>query len=123
MNKPVIVPTFSGPYLIRMAARACTEKIGEDTIRAMPHCGVQPHSECGQKFFGQIGVVTGDGGMWLRKQCLIMAKNNDTPASYWVSLPLKSLAKWIKASNLLVAEEKANRPKVRPRPVVIHRRR
>lgn len=36
MNKPVIVPTFSGPYLIRMAARACTEKIGEDTIRAMP---------------------------------------------------------------------------------------
>lgn len=36
LNMPVIVPTFSGPYLIRMASRACTERIGEDTIRAMP---------------------------------------------------------------------------------------
>ena len=46
MNKPVIVPTFSGPYLVRMAARACTttftdasgrqRRISEDVIRAMP---------------------------------------------------------------------------------------
>lgn len=36
LGKPVIVPTFSGEYLVRMAARACTEKIGSDTITAMP---------------------------------------------------------------------------------------
>lgn len=46
MNKPVIVPTFSGQYLIRMAARACTttlttpdgksRRIGVDVIQALP---------------------------------------------------------------------------------------
>lgn len=46
MNKPVIVPTFSGQYLIRMAARACTtnlttpdgrtRRIGADVIQALP---------------------------------------------------------------------------------------
>ena len=30
LGKAVIVPTLSGPYLVRMAARACTEKIGAD---------------------------------------------------------------------------------------------
>lgn len=28
----VMVPTFSSPYLIRIAARACTEKIGSDAL-------------------------------------------------------------------------------------------
>ena len=32
----VVVPTFSGEYLVRMAARACTAKIGQDLIRALP---------------------------------------------------------------------------------------
>lgn len=36
LGKPVIVPTFSGEYLVRMAARACTTRIGQDVIRAMP---------------------------------------------------------------------------------------
>ena len=46
MNKPVIVPTFSGQYLIRMAARACTttfttadgkkRRVGADVIQALP---------------------------------------------------------------------------------------
>lgn len=36
LGQPVIVPTFSGEYLIRMAARACTTAIGQDAIRAMP---------------------------------------------------------------------------------------
>lgn len=36
LGKPVIVPTFSGEYLIRFAARACTEKIGSDAFRRMP---------------------------------------------------------------------------------------
>ena len=32
----VLVPAFSGHYLIRMAARACEEKIGTDTFQKMP---------------------------------------------------------------------------------------
>lgn len=36
LGKAVIVPEFSGEYLVRMAARACVEKIGSDTILAMP---------------------------------------------------------------------------------------
>lgn len=31
----VMVPTFSGPYLIRIAARACKEKIGSDALEQM----------------------------------------------------------------------------------------
>lgn len=31
----VIVPTFSGEYLIRIAARACTEEIGCDAFKQM----------------------------------------------------------------------------------------
>ena len=33
-----------------------------------------------------------------------MAKTNQTPVSYWLSLPLPSLCKWIKVSNQLVKE-------------------
>lgn len=46
LNKPVIVPTFSGQYLTRVAARACTtalitpdgreRRIGADAIMALP---------------------------------------------------------------------------------------
>ena len=36
LGKAVIVPEFSGEYLIRMAARACTEKVGSDVLRAAP---------------------------------------------------------------------------------------
>lgn len=36
VGAPVIIPTLSGEYLIRMAARACTDKIGSDTLAAMP---------------------------------------------------------------------------------------
>lgn len=46
LNKPVIVPTFSGQYLTRVAARACTttlssldgksRRVGADTIMALP---------------------------------------------------------------------------------------
>lgn len=35
LGLPVIVPTFSGEYLVRMASRACVERIGQDAIRAM----------------------------------------------------------------------------------------
>ncbi len=35
IGKAVIVPTFSGEYLIRFAARACTEPIGADAFEQM----------------------------------------------------------------------------------------
>lgn len=35
MGKAVIVPTFSGEYLIRLAAKACTEPIGSDAFEYM----------------------------------------------------------------------------------------
>ena len=35
MGTPVVVPAFSGPYLVRMAAKACTEKIGSDAFGLM----------------------------------------------------------------------------------------
>ncbi len=36
LGKPVVVAEMSGEYLIRMAARACTEKIGTDSLANMP---------------------------------------------------------------------------------------
>lgn len=50
-----------------------------------------------------------------------MAQNNNTPVPYWASLPLASLTKWIKASNRLVEEQKAKKPKVAPRKVVLRK--
>jgi hypothetical protein len=35
MGKALVVPTFSGEYLIRMAAKACTEPIGADAFEIM----------------------------------------------------------------------------------------
>lgn len=32
----VVAPALSGPFLLRMAARACTEKIGADAFELMP---------------------------------------------------------------------------------------
>ena len=36
LGKAVIVPTFSGEYLVRMAARACIEPIASDVFELMP---------------------------------------------------------------------------------------
>lgn len=36
LGKPVIVAEMSGDYQIRLAARACTEKLGVDVFMAMP---------------------------------------------------------------------------------------
>lgn len=36
LGKAVIVPTFSGEYLIRIAARACTVQLGADAFEIMP---------------------------------------------------------------------------------------
>ena len=36
LGRPVVVAEMSGNYLIRMAARACTEKIGADSLIGLP---------------------------------------------------------------------------------------
>lgn len=36
IGKPALVPAFSGEYLVRMAAKACTEPIGADIFNVMP---------------------------------------------------------------------------------------
>lgn len=36
LGKVVVSPEFSGEYLIRLAVRACQEKIGADVFAAMP---------------------------------------------------------------------------------------
>lgn len=36
LGKPVIVAEMSGEYLIRMAARACSEKVSADDLMSMP---------------------------------------------------------------------------------------
>ncbi len=35
MGKPLVVPAFSGEYLIRMAAKACAEPVGADAFEMM----------------------------------------------------------------------------------------
>lgn len=36
MGKLIVSPTFSGEYLVRMAAKACTTPVGQDLLRALP---------------------------------------------------------------------------------------
>lgn len=36
MGKFIVSPAFSGEYLVRMAAKACTIPIGQDLLRALP---------------------------------------------------------------------------------------
>ena len=35
LGHPIVVPAFSGAYLIRMAAKACIERIGSDAFELM----------------------------------------------------------------------------------------
>ena len=48
--------------------------------------------------------MTGDGGDWLRKQCLILARNNHTGVDFWLSRPLAELGRWIESNNALAEE-------------------
>lgn len=36
LGRPVVVPALSGEYLVRMAAKSCTEAIGTDIFDNMP---------------------------------------------------------------------------------------
>lgn len=60
----------------------------------------------GESFFASCGVITGKDGLWLHKQCLILAKNNHTPVPFWLSMPLRELRFWIKANNAVITEGK-----------------
>ena len=50
-------------------------------------------------------MIVGDGGVWLRRQYLAMARTNNTPVDFWLSLRLGEFMQWVKASNALIAEE------------------
>ncbi len=50
--------------------------------------------------------MIGDGGTWLRRQCLLLAKVNNTPVPFWLSLPLCELSAWIRDSNWIVEKSK-----------------
>ena len=45
-----------------------------------------------------------DGGHWLRQNTIKLSKFTNTPIAYWLSLPLRKLAVWIKDSNVVVVE-------------------
>lgn len=47
----------------------------------------------------------GDGGKWLRRQCLVMAQNTYTPVQFWLKMPLIEFMGWITASNELLEEK------------------
>lgn len=50
--------------------------------------------------------MTGDGGIWLRKQCLIMSQNGNGDAISWLNRPLCELGAWIEANNIIVEERR-----------------
>ena len=58
-------------------------------------------------------MIVGDGGAWLRRQCLAMARTNNTPVDFWLSLRLGEFSQWVKASNALIAEEMEKRKQKR----------
>lgn len=55
----------------------------------------------------------GDGGSWLRRQCMVMAKDCNTPVDYWLQLPLRSFIDWIHDHNDLVKEDNERREQLK----------
>lgn len=47
------------------------------------------------------------------QQCLAMARTNNTPVDFWLSLRLGEFSQWVKASNALIAEEMEKRKQKR----------
>lgn len=37
---------------------------------------------------------------------MVLSQNNYTPVSYWLSLPLAHLSRWIEANNELISERR-----------------
>lgn len=61
------------------------------------------------RFFDACGVITGEDGLWLREQFLILARNNNTGVGFWQAQPLTALRPWIKANNATVKDRKEGR--------------
>lgn len=57
--------------------------------------------------------MTGDGGRWLRRQCMVLSQNSYTPISFWLSVSLRELGKWIEASNQIVKETREQTERAR----------
>lgn len=45
--------------------------------------------------------------LWLRKQCMMLARNCCTPVDYWLSMTLAELQVWIDANNGLFDKDNA----------------
>lgn len=41
----------------------------------------------------------------MRKQCMVMSRNNYTPVQFWLSMPLVEFLGWIRTNNALQAEK------------------
>ena len=89
LGHTVIVANFDSEYLIRVCVKACTEKLGLDAL-------------------GKLSIR-----VWLCRQCLAMARTNNTPVDFWLSLRLGEFSQWVKASNALIAEEMEKRKQKR----------
>ena len=87
--------------------------LGDVYKRQAQHPRFQPSAEHRKRFFIAQGVIVGDGGVWLRRQCLAMARTNNTPVDFWLSLRLGEFSQWVKASNALIAEEMEKRKQKR----------
>ena len=53
--------------------------------------------------------MTGDGGSWIRRQCMTMAKNCHTPVDFWLRLPLRELGAWIRDNNEIIRESESKK--------------
>ena len=50
LGKPVVAPEFSGAYQLRIAAKACTEKISSDAFELMPLSAVNKIRRAARSF-------------------------------------------------------------------------
>jgi hypothetical protein len=67
---------------------------------------LEQDQESGEVFFTGIGITYGDGGLWIRQQCLVLSQVNHTPVDFWLTQPLEELRRWITAHNSLIPKEK-----------------
>lgn len=50
--------------------------------------------------------MIGDSGLWLRKQCMILAQNGNGDADSWLAMPICDLGDWIEANNIIIEERR-----------------
>ena len=111
-GRTLVVPTHTGLFLCGMAVRACTLR-NQDGVRVLDARAVKSmpirdfrKSLIKRDLFAACGGITNEDSLWLRKQCMILAKNYQGDISFWLSRPLMSLRHWIKANNAIVEDGK-----------------